>query len=429
MHDMWRMDTYDGIKGVLTGIVKAVVLSIRFFIKDRVMERASALTYYTMLAIVPIVALLIGIASGFISNDELKMMLLHYLPAQQQVIDYVFGFASNYLEHNKTGIVMGIGIVMLLYVVVNLIDNIETVFNNIWQQSHGRSLARKITDYLSVIILVPLFLFVSSGMEVYLQTYLKTAVFDTELGNTMLRVLKWTPFVLTIMMFTMMYIVIPNTKVHFRNALIAGVIAGSAFIGFQQIYITGQIWVSNYNAIYGSFAALPLFMLWVRTSWVIVLYGAALSYSCQNISFYDFESDDKHISRLYRDFLCMLVAGVVYKRFSNGEQAPTTVDIYKDMQLPYRIAGQVIDCLSDHGIICATVPVIAGSLDDDTPRWVPGRDISKYSLTDLKAELETSGITDFNIKYTEKYRKQWQLLQTINNDAIRKGQDFLVKDI
>lgn len=426
---MWRMGTYTGIKGVLTGIVKAVVLSIRFFIKDRVMERASALTYYTMLAIVPIMALLIGIASGFISHDELKMILLHYMPAQQQVIDYIFDFASNYLEHNRTGIVMGIGIIMLLYVVVNLIDNIETVFNNIWQQSNGRSLARKVTDYLSVIMLVPLFLFVSSGMEIYLQTYLKTAVIDTELGNTMLRVLKWTPFVLTILMFTMMYIVIPNTKVHFRNAFIAGVISGSAFIGFQQIYITGQIWVSNYNAIYGSFAALPLFMLWVRTSWVIVLYGAALSYSCQNISFYDFESDDKHISRMYRDFLCMLVAGVVYKRFSQGEQAPTTADIYKDMQLPYRIAGQIIEKLSNRGIICATVPVIAGSLDDDTPRWVPGRDISKYSITDLKSELESKGITDFNIKYTEKYSKQWQLLLSLQKDAEQKGKDYLVKDI
>ena len=149
-HDIWSY-TNDDVRGIyrwLMNVFKSLFLSIRFFISDHIIEKASALTYYTLLALVPIVALLIGIANGFGLQSYIRMSLQSLMPGQQETIDYLFTFASNYLEHTKTGVVMGIGVVMLIYVIYSLIGNVETVFNQIWQQKKGRTTLRKITDYL-----------------------------------------------------------------------------------------------------------------------------------------------------------------------------------------------------------------------------------------------------------------------------------------
>ena len=186
---------------------------------------------------------------------------------------------------------------------------------------------RRITDYLSIIFLVPTFLAISSGTQLFLQTYIMTDLYDYVLSQTLLTILRCVPYVFTILLLTFIYIVIPNCKVRFLNAFAAAVIAGTAFLLFQWLYIHGQIWVSKYNAIYGSFAALPLLLLWIQMSWIICLYGAELSYASQNIQNYNFENVEEMLSRHDRDFLLILVAGNIYNRFANEEPAPTTEEV------------------------------------------------------------------------------------------------------
>lgn len=427
-HDIWSY-TNDDVRGIyrwLMNVFKALFLSIRFFISDRIIEKASALTYYTLLAIVPIVALVIGIANGFGLQSYISGALHSLMPGQKEVSDYIVTFAANYLEHTKTGVVMGIGVIMLIYVIYSLIGNVETVFNQIWQQKKGRTTLRRITDYLSIMLLVPLFLVITSGSQILLQTYIKTDLYSYEFSQTLIGVLRWAPYGLTIVALTFIYLVIPNTKVRFVNALVAATIAGSAFMLFQGLFISGQIWVSKYNAIYGSFAALPLLLLWIQMAWVICLYGAELSYASQNVQNFNFEEDMQNISRQYNDFLTMLVASSIYHSFSAQQPAPTTEEVCHSLQLPSKLVGSIIAELSERGIIRETIDV---KRKHDQHTWIPGRDISTYSIASLQDELDNFGITDFKYKYSQIYHKEWEAMEAMRHSAFETGKGMLLKDV
>ena len=427
-HDIWSM-TNEDVRGVyrwLMNVFKALFLSIRFFISDRIMEKASALTYYTLLAIVPTVALLLGLANGFGLQDMIHSALEEMLPGQPEVVDYVLQFAISYLAHAKKGIVLGIGIVMLLYVIYSLIDNVEMVLNRIWQQKKGRTTLRKITDYLSIMILVPTFLLISSGVQIFLKTYLRAGAVDHELSDLLLRSLQWTPYVLSIISLTFVYIVIPNTKVKFKNAFVAACIAGSAFMFFQGLYLSSQIWVSKYNAIYGSFAALPLLLLWIQMAWVICLYGAELSYASQNIQNFNFEKDTENISRQYRDFLTVLMASIIYRQFSQQQPAPTTEEVCQQLRMPSKLAGNIIAELAEQGIIRETVD---GQRKNDQHTWIPGRDISTFSVASLIEEVSTYGITDFKYEYTKSFATEWVTILNMYRASNQVGSAHLLKDI
>lgn len=427
-HDIWSYTNEDvrGIYRWLMNIFKALFLSIRFFISDSIMEKASALTYYTLLALVPAVALLVGVANGFGLQDLIRSSLEGMLPGQPDVVDYIMQFAVRYLTHAKSGVVMGIGVVMLLYVIFSLINNVEMVLNRIWQQKKGRTTLRKITDYLSIMILVPTFIMISSGVQIFLRTYLTSGLFDHQLSNLLLQSLQWTPYVLTILALTFVYIVIPHAKVRFKNAFIAACIAGSAFMFFQGLFISGQIWVSKYNAIYGSFAALPLLLLWIQMAWVICLYGAELSYASQNIQNFNFEKDTDNISRQYKDFLSVLMASVIYRQFHLQRLAPTTEEICSQLHMPSKLAGTIISELAELGIIRETFDNFRKS---DQHTWIPGRDISTYSVASLIEEVSTCGITDFKYEYTKSFDNEWGTIQSMYEASRIAGSAHLLKDI
>lgn len=427
-HDIWSY-TNEDVRGVyrwLMNVFKALFLSIRFFVTDHIMEKASALTYYTLLAIVPTVALLVGLANGFGLQNLIHSSLDGMLPGQPEVVDYIMQFATRYLDHTKSGVVMGIGIVMLLYVIYSLIGNVEMVLNRIWQQKTGRTTLRKITDYLSIMILVPTFLLISSGVQIFLKTYFTTGIYDHELSKMLLRSLQWTPYILAILALTFVYIVIPHAKVRFKNAFVAACIAGSAYMFFQGLFISGQIWVSKYNAIYGSFAALPLLLIWIQMAWVICLYGAELSYASQNIQNFNFEKDTENISRQYRDFLSVLMAAAVYRQFGQQQPAPTTEEICRQLHMPSKLAGSIISELAEQGIIRETYDNLRKS---DQHTWIPGRDISTYSVASLIEEISTSGITDFKYEYTKSFNPEWTTIQNMYAASREAGQSHLLKDV
>lgn len=427
-HDIWSY-TNEDVRGVyrwLMNVFKALFLSIRFFVTDHIMEKASALTYYTLLAIVPTVALLVGLANGFGLQNLIHSSLDGMLPGQPEVVDYIMQFATRYLDHTKSGVVMGIGIVMLLYVIYSLIGNVEMVLNRIWQQKTGRTTLRKITDYLSIMILVPTFLLISSGVQIFLKTYFTTGIYDHELSKMLLRSLQWTPYILAILALTFVYIVIPHAKVRFKNAFVAACIAGSAYMFFQGLFISGQIWVSKYNAIYGSFAALPLLLIWIQMAWVICLYGAELSYASQNIQNFNFEKDTENISRQYRDFLSVLMAAAVYRQFGQQQPAPTTEEICRQLHMPSKLAGSIISELAEQGIIRETFDNLRKS---DQHTWIPGRNISTYSVASLIEEISTSGITDFKYEYTKSFDTEWTTIQNMYAASREAGQSHLLKDV
>lgn len=272
------------MKGYLREIYRKLYLTIRFFTEKRVMTQASALSYSTLLAIVPILAVVFAIARGFGYNKYIELWFRESLSTQPQVADIIVGFVNSYLVHTQSGIFLGVGLVFMLYSVLMLISNIEDTFNQIWQLSSTRPIIRSITNYLAICFLFPIIIVVSTGLSIFMETVADTMDGFRILGPAIRRMLSLAPCVLMSLMFIILYVYMPNTKVRFSSAVVPGILAGIAMQVLQLAYIHSQIWVTGYNAIYGSFAALPLFMLWIQISWTICLFGAQLTFTNENMN-------------------------------------------------------------------------------------------------------------------------------------------------
>ena len=267
----------------LNQIYRTLLLTIRFFTTKRVLTQASALTYSTLLAIVPILAVIFAIARGFGFNKYIDIWFRDALSSQPQVADILTDFVNSYLIHTQSGIFLGVGLLFMLYTVLMLVNNVEETFNQIWQVNNSRPLIRSLTNYLAMFFLFPIIIIVSMGLSIFMATVARHMEGLLILGPAVRRLLDFSPYLLLSLLFIVLYVYMPNTEVKFKSALVPGVLAGVAMQLLQLFYIHSQIWVTGYNAIYGSFAALPLFMLWLQISWTICLFGAQLTYTNQNL--------------------------------------------------------------------------------------------------------------------------------------------------
>ena len=248
------------------------------------MADAAALTYSSLLALVPILAVVFAIARGFGYNKYIEIWFLNALSSQPEAANAIVGFVNSYLVHIRSGIFLGIGLIFMLYTVLMLVNNIEETFNQIWQVSNARPIMRSLTNYLAMFLLFPIIIIVSMGLSIFMTTIADKIENYVVLGPAVIKLLDLSPSLLLSVLFIILYVYMPNTKVKFSCAIVPGVLAGLAMHLLQLFYIYAQIWVTGYNAIYGSFAALPLFMLWVQFSWTICLFGAQLTYTNQNLN-------------------------------------------------------------------------------------------------------------------------------------------------
>lgn len=427
-YDIWRIteNELSGIKRVYIYTVKTLILAVRGFKRENLSTRASALTYSTLLAIVPLLAVIVGIASGFGFRETIRSGLYEYLPGHQYQLDKALDFAENYLSMAQGGIFLGIGLLLLLYTVINLISTVEDTFNEIWQIPKSRSWRRKITDYLALFIILPLLMTLSSGISIFLSTirtsFLSEYVFFTPIVNF---ILKTAPFFITTLFFTVLFILMPNTKVRFLNALVAGVITGFAFQIFQFIYISGQIWVSKYNAIYGSFAALPLLLLWLQLSWLLCLFGAEIAYASQNVKKFSFERDSKNISRRYKDFLAILITTLIVKRFEKGEKPYTADELSDDYRIPIRLTTHILYLLTEIGILIE----VNYEEDDGIPHYQPAIDINQISVGYLLRKIDEYGSENFKIDINQTFKKEWDALLKTRTDMFNPNNNLLLKEL
>ena len=248
------------------------------------MAKASALTYSTLLAIVPILAVVFAIARGFGYSKYIEVWFRDILASQPQAADIIIEWVNSYLVHAKSGLFLGTGLVFMLYTVLMLLNNIEETFNEIWQVRGSRSIYRSFTNYLAAFFLFPIFIVVTTGFSVVLTTMVSSMPDVLMLGSALRHLLGFLPYVLLSLLFIGLYVSMPNTRVDWRCAVVPGIIAGVGIQWLQLFYVHSQLWVTGYNAIYGSFAALPLFMLWVQISWTICLFGAEMTFANQHLN-------------------------------------------------------------------------------------------------------------------------------------------------
>lgn len=428
-YDIWRITANEvsGLKSLYINAIKTTILAIRGFLSEGLQTKASALTYSTLLAIVPLLAVLVGIAKGFGFQNMVGDVLMDYFPGHELEIGKALEFVENYLSQAQGGVFIGIGLVLLFYTVINLISNIEDTFNDIWQIQKSRPWNRKVIDYMALFLILPLLMTASGGFSILVSTlqntFLNEYVFFTPVVESLI---SFAPFVIASIAFTAIYILLPNTRVHFLNGLIPGVIAGFAFQLFQMLYISGMIWVSKYNAIYGSFAALPLLLLWLQLSWLICLFGAELSYASQNVKKFSFERDSRNISRRYKDFLTLLIASLIVKRFETGEKPYTADELSDTYRIPLRITTQILLYLTQLNII---IEVNYNENEPFTTYYQPAIDINHLSVGYLLTKMDEHGSENFKIDTKHLFNKEWQALIKTREDMTQSNNKVLLKDL
>ncbi len=422
-YDIWRINKRDrsSRKIGLYNIIKSFILAIRNIDGAQLFTRASALTYSTLLSIVPLLAVLFAIARGFGFQNIVKTQLFSYFAGQEEILDKATAFIDKSIEYAQGGIFLGIGVILLMYTVINLLSNIEDNFNTMWQIKKGRTYFRMFTDYLALIIIAPIFLICNAGVNILLST---TAEEQYILGLVLGPFMKVVPFLITILLFTILYIYIPNTKVKFRSALFGGIFTGIAFQVFQMLYISGQIWISKYNAIYGSFAALPLLLLWLQLTWFFVLFGVQLSFAFQNVNKFSFEHETSSISRRYKDFITLLIMTLIVKRFQKGHTPYTADELSEHYKIPTKLTSDTLFYLQEVGMIVETP-----SEDALVPAYIPAIDINHITVSYLFEKIEKHGSEDFMIDTDIEFRKEWDTILEIKDLTDSQNGDELLKNL
>jgi membrane protein len=401
------------------------MLAVRFFTAKRVLTKASALTYSTLLAIVPILAVVFAIARGFGYNKYIEMWFRDAFSSQPQAAEVIIGFVNSYLVHTKSGVFLGIGLLFMLYTVLMLVSNIEEAFNEIWQVKTSRSVFRTFTDYLAMFFVAPILIVLSSGMSIFLATVADQMPDFMMLGSAVRLLLDLSPYVLMSLTFIALYIFMPNTRVKPMSALVPGICAGIAMQGLQFVYIHSQIFLSSYNAIYGSFAALPLFMLWLQISWTICLFGAELCYTNQNLDYYDYDTNAGEISHRYRILLCALLASRICRRFADGGKPYTALELRELTTIPIRIVNELLFQMIDAGLLIE----ITNDEKSETSRFMPAEDIRNMTLGSMIDRLESHGQWKIELDVSELFTSEWGKALEMRSNYLKNAREIRLQNL
>ncbi len=424
-NDLWRipLNELSPYRSFLYKQLKIIYLSIKGFIEDKIQLRASALTLFSLLSIVPVLAVAFGIAKGFGFENRLNEQLSTAFTTEDQkvVLEQVIKFANNMLENTKGGLIAGIGIIFLFWSVMKLLGHIESAFNQIWQIKRSRTFFRKFADYFSFMLFAPILMLLSSGFTVFMGKLTG----DIELLSYISPFLfKIFPYVVIWLLFTLVYMMMPNTKVTFKSAFLAGIVAGTVFQLVQWGYVNFQGALSRYGTIYGSFAALPLFILWLQISWIIVLFGAEVSFANQNIDKFEYESESLHISNYYKKTLTLYVAHIVIKNFISGGKTFTAEDIAHKLRLPIRIVREILYDLTETGIFSETVK---DSYKETG--YQPAKDINKLSISYILEKIDKKGSSDLDIETSKKLKKLTEIQDKFSQLIKKSNENKLLKDV
>ncbi|MFO7913378.1 MAG: YihY/virulence factor BrkB family protein [Desulfotignum sp.] len=394
--------------------------------RDRCSLQASALTLYTLLSIVPVMAMAFGIAKGFGFQKYLETRILSLFAGQEEVIQNVLTLSINLLERTKGGLMAMLGIIFLMYALIKLMGHMEDTFNKIWKVRGNRLLIRKITDYVSIAMAAGLMVIFSGSATIFITSFLEKFIVILDLPAYLGRLISFGmnvfPFVTVWMVFTFFYMFIPNKNVNVRAALAGGVIAGTIFQLAQTAYVQFQVGVSTYNAIYGSFAAIPLFLLWLKASWIIVLFGAEISFVWKNFDV--LQTDDpkyEHISIRVKKLIILRIAHFCVNRFAQGRAPVSSVSMAAQLNLSVNLTEAFLEKLV-HGRILFKV-------SDPEPGYTPARDIECLTVMDVVTAFETMGKEDLYPGDTLEITALEQSLETFAEAARQSSGERFLKDI
>jgi membrane protein len=411
--------------------LRIILLALQGFLRDHCQKTASVLTYYSLLNLVPVVAVAFAMAKGFGLEKLIEKQILQMAEKanwQADITTQIISFSHNLLNQAKGGLIAGVGIVLLLWTVISIMGKIEESLNEIWEIRKSRTLIRKFSDYMAMMVLGPVLLVVSSSATVLVASQVRVIVnkiaFLGVFGKVILLLLNLLPYVSIWTLLTMLYLIMPNTKIPLRSAIVGGISAGTIAQIVQWVYIKFQIGVASYGAIYGSFAALPLFLVMLQMSWMIVLFGAEIAYAHEHSETFGFYPDYSRISVSSKRLLMLRIFHLLTKKFSLGERPLSAIQIAHALEIPVRLVRQLLHELSDVGLVVETVK---GAKSEAA--FQPGRTIENITVKFALDEYEKYGSTKIPPGPSEEAERISKYLEDISETIEKSPANVRLKEI
>ena len=408
--------------------LRIIVLAIRGFLNDKVQLRASALTFYSLLSVIPVAAIVFAIAKGFGLDQTLQDLIIKKSGSEQEVLSWLLQKARIAIEKTRGDYIAGIGMIILFWSVMSLLDHIESSFNHIWQIRSSRPWYRKFTDYLTIMLIAPVFIVLSSGITGFqvttLPDYMTNAPIIDFFKPVISFLVKFAPYFLSWVALTILYIIMPNAKVKFMPALISGIIAGTILQGIQWLYIDLQFGISKLNAIYGSFAAVPLFIIWLQTSWTVVLLGAEISFANQNLSRYELESEALNIGNYQKRALVLMIMHMIIRNFMLGEKPISAEYIAVNLKIPVRLARDILQDLSNANLVS-----IIHENEEKERLYQPALDVNRLTVSYVFSRLDKKGVEQIMVIRNKDYEKIITMLEKFDKLIAKSDANILIKDL
>ena len=431
--DIWeiRLKDLPRVNAFFIRYLRIVLLALRGFMRDNCQKTASVLTYYSLLNIVPVIAVAFAMAKGF-GLEKLIVNQIREIAAkanwQADITNQIITFSHRLLEQAKGGLIAGVGVILLFWTIISILGKIEESLNDIWEVKKARTLVRKFGDYIAVMVLAPVLFIISSSATVLVTSQVKAILtkiaFLGALSKVIFLLLNLLPYVSIWILLTTLYLIMPNTRIPLRSAILGGISGGTVAQIVQWIYVKFQIGVASYGAIYGSFAALPLFLAMLQMSWMIVLFGAEIAYASEHYETFGFHPDYARISVSSKKLLMLRIFHLLTKKFSVGEKPLSDAQIAYALEIPVRLVRQLLHELTNVGLVVETVRGTKSEIG-----FQPGRTIENITVKVALDEYEKHGITKIPDYRSEEAEKISKYLREISETVERSPSNVRFKDI
>ena len=424
-YDLWRhphVKTQDPKKRLWYRVLQTVILVARGFKNQALVVRANSLSFALLFAFIPMLALIYAIARGFGFEEMVSEQLAGSFLAEANVAPVLLEWVERYLETARGGLFVGIGLVVLIWAVYAFFNMLENSFNSIWNVKKTRSFARRMTNYVMTLLLVPILVVVTSGISIFLNSTEILASVLSAIEPLRKFMLRFIPFVATSAVFTWIFTAIPSTQVKFSSAIIPGVLMGFLYQVVQALSMFLVVLFTRMSIVYGAFSAVPLVLIWLHITCWLLLIGAELAFAIQNNELFAYERDLETISRRYKDYVMLYLLSVIIRRFEQGEQPETAHEMATANQLPIRLVQQLLSRLEETNIVRRVL-----SEQEEDPAFVPAMDTHQITVEKVLGRVAAHGTEAFLQHTPPEMQAFWQ--RYLQMEASNASDDIRVSDL
>lgn len=386
---VWQATGLTGVRAALLRLVRTVLILGRDVAMGQLTLRAMSLVYTTLLSIVPLLALSFSVLKAFGVTNQIQPLLLRLLEPLGEKGQEVALRITGFIENMNVGVLGAVGLVLLLYTSVSLIQKIEESLNYIWHAPRPRPLGERFTRYLTVLMVGPILVFSALGLTATVMNIeiVRGLLEYGVVGQLVQALSHLVPYLLIIAAFTFVYLFMPNARVRVGPALVGGIVGGIAWQSAGWVFAVFIAGSGSYAAIYASFAILILFMIWLYLSWLVLLFGASVAFYVQHPEYLYMRGGEPPLSNRMRERLGLSVMDLVARRFLAGEAAPSQLDLTGTLKVPTHVLAAVLDALEARGLMVATA--------DDMPSYLPARDPARILVVEVLDTVRAAGEDGF----------------------------------